>query len=124
MKCAMHIFINSRVKHQRQERNDDAINSEFDWSSEENKRAARTYERVHLVLCKATTYFTTFTTSAYKCESLMDPWLLSDHVIQIAKLESKWRTGTCPRLSACFALQFGDFWTTSSLSCKWPILYI
>ena len=32
--------------------------SEFDWSSEENKgaaRAARTYEQVRVVLCKTTT---------------------------------------------------------------------
>ena len=37
---------------------DNAKNYEFDWSSEENKRAARaarTYEQVRAVLCKITT---------------------------------------------------------------------
>ena len=41
------------------EGNDNATNKQFDWSSEENTcaaRVARTYEKVHAILCKTTTW--------------------------------------------------------------------
>ena len=51
---------------------------------------------------------------------IMGPLQLIEHLVQITKLESKWRTGTCltkpPNLLSSLAIC-----TTWSLSCKGPI---
>ena len=60
------------------EGNDNATNKQFDWSSEENKRAARvarTYEQVRAILCKTTAWnynvYLLRTTWAYNCTALI-----------------------------------------------------